>query len=36
MKYIEVKDLTFNYDKEPVLQDVNYCVSAGEFVLLTG
>jgi len=36
MKYVEVKSLTFYYDKEPVLQDINYSVSAGEFVLLTG
>ncbi|MDR0690505.1 MAG: metal ABC transporter ATP-binding protein [Streptococcaceae bacterium] len=36
MKYIDVQNLTFYYGKEPVLQDVNYSVSVGEFVLLTG
>jgi len=34
--YIEVKDLTFYYDDEPVLEGVNYHVDAGEFVILTG
>jgi zinc transport system ATP-binding protein len=34
--YIEVKDLTFYYDDEPVLAGVNYHVDAGEFVILTG
>lgn len=36
MSYIEVKGLTFKYDKEPVLDDVNMTVEAGEFVMLTG
>jgi zinc transport system ATP-binding protein len=27
--YIEVKDLTFYYDDEPVLEGVNYHVDAG-------
>jgi len=36
MKYIEVKNLTFSYDRTPVLEDVNYSVSASEFVILTG
>lgn len=36
MHYIEVKDLTFYYDDEPVLAGVNYHVDAGEFVILTG
>ncbi|MDR1521764.1 MAG: metal ABC transporter ATP-binding protein [Streptococcaceae bacterium] len=36
MKYIEVQNLTFYYGKEPILQDVSYSVSAGEFTLLTG
>ncbi|HPI99450.1 MAG TPA: metal ABC transporter ATP-binding protein [Enterococcus sp.] len=36
MHYIEVKDLTFYYDDEPVLEGVNYHVDAGEFVILTG
>ncbi|MGX7195852.1 metal ABC transporter ATP-binding protein [Enterococcus olivae] len=36
MHYIEVKNLTFYYDDEPVLEGVNYHVDAGEFVILTG
>jgi len=36
MRYIEVKDLTFYYDEEPVLEDVSYQVNDGEFVTLTG
>ena len=36
MRYIEVKDLTFYYDEEPVLMGVNYHVDEGEFVILTG
>jgi len=36
MNYIDVKHLTFYYDDEPVLQDVSYTVSPGEFVILTG
>ncbi|MDH6364251.1 zinc transport system ATP-binding protein [Enterococcus sp. PF1-24] len=36
MHYIEVKDLTFYYDEEPVLEKVSYTVDAGEFVILTG
>ena len=36
MHYIEVKNLTFYYDDEPVLQDVSYHVDPGEFVILTG
>lgn len=36
MHYIEVKDLTFYYDEEPVLEDVTYHVDNGEFVILTG
>lgn len=36
MHYIDVKDLTFYYDDEPVLQDVSYHVDPGEFVILTG
>ena len=35
-QYIEVKDLSFNYDDEPVLSEINFTVSAGEFVMLTG
>lgn len=36
MHYIEVKNLTFYYDEEPVLENVNYQVDNGEFVILTG
>lgn len=36
MRYIEVSDLTFYYDDEPVLEDISYTVDAGEFVILTG
>lgn len=36
MHYLEVKELTFYYDEEPVLEGVNYHVDAGEFVILTG
>ncbi|MHC5269337.1 metal ABC transporter ATP-binding protein [Enterococcus sp. LJL98] len=36
MRYIDVKQLTFYYDEEPVLMDVNYHVDEGEFVILTG
>lgn len=36
MSYIEVEDLSFYYDNEPVLQDVSYHVDPGEFVILTG
>lgn len=34
--YIEVNDLSFNYDDEPVLTGINFTVSPGEFVMLTG
>ena len=36
MKYIEVRDLSFYYDDEPVLENVNYSVGDNEFVTLTG
>ncbi|EOT40107.1 MULTISPECIES: metal ABC transporter ATP-binding protein [Enterococcus] len=36
MRYIDVKDLTFYYDDEPVLEDISYHVDDGEFVILTG
>lgn len=36
MRYLMVKDLTFYYDKEPVLEGVSYHIDAGEFVTLTG
>lgn len=36
MHYIEVENLTFYYDDEPVLEDVSYYVDPWEFVILTG
>ena len=36
MRYITVEDLSFYYDKEPVLEHINYYVDSGEFVTLTG
>lgn len=36
MKYIDVKELTFYYGDEPVLENVSYHVDSGEFVILTG
>ena len=32
MRYITVEDLSFYYDKEPVLEHINYSVDSGEFV----
>ncbi len=36
MEYLNVKNLTFYYEDEPVLEDVSYQINAGEFVTLTG
>lgn len=36
MHYINVKNLTFFYDEEPVLENISYHVDPGEFVTLTG
>ena len=36
MDYITVDNLSFSYDDEPVLQDINFTVQPGEFVILTG
>ncbi|MBV7391413.1 MULTISPECIES: metal ABC transporter ATP-binding protein [Enterococcus] len=36
MSYIEVENLSFYYDDEPVLENVSYHVDPGEFVILTG
>lgn len=36
MNYIEVRDLSFAYDGETVLEDIAFTVSPGEFVMLTG
>ncbi|MDN6162183.1 MAG: metal ABC transporter ATP-binding protein [Atopostipes sp.] len=35
-KYIEVEDLSFKYDADPVLSEINFTVASGEFVMLTG
>ncbi len=36
MRYITVKNLAFQYDKEPVLDKISYHLDSGEFVTLTG
>lgn len=36
MRLLTVKDLSFYYDREKVLNDVNFHVDAGEFIILTG
>lgn len=36
MRYITVEDLSFYYDKEPVLERIHYHLDSGEFVTLTG
>lgn len=36
MRYIDVKDLSFYYDDEPVLENISYYVDDKEFVTLTG
>ncbi|MGT2712744.1 metal ABC transporter ATP-binding protein [Streptococcus oriscaviae] len=36
MRYITVEDLSFYYDKEPVLEHIRYHLDSGEFVTLTG
>ena len=36
MDYIKVKNLSFVYDAEPVLENVAFRISSGEFVTLTG
>lgn len=36
MRYITVENLAFQYDAEPVLQEVSYHLDSGEFVTLTG
>lgn len=36
MRYITVEDLSFYYDKEPVLEKISYSLNSGEFVTLTG
>ncbi|HFR3539486.1 TPA: metal ABC transporter ATP-binding protein [Streptococcus suis] len=36
MRYISVEDLSFYYDKEPVLEHIHYHLDSREFVTLTG
>ncbi|HFI0232406.1 TPA: metal ABC transporter ATP-binding protein [Streptococcus suis] len=36
MRYVTVEDLSFYYDKEPVLEHIYYHLDSGEFVTLTG
>lgn len=36
MRYITVKDLSFQYDDNPVLENIHYHLDSGEFVTLTG
>ena len=36
MRYITVDNLSFYYDKEPVLEHIHYFLNSGEFVTLTG
>ena len=36
MRYLDVSDLSFYYDEEPVLEKISYHVDAGEFVILNG
>lgn len=36
MHYIEVENLSFQYEDEPVLQNIQFTVDPGEFVILTG
>lgn len=36
MQYISIKDVSFLYDKDPVLEGVSFDINNGEFVTLTG
>lgn len=36
MRYITVENLSFQYDREPVLEGISYHINSGEFVTLTG
>ena len=36
MRYITVENLSFYYDKEPVLEHIHYFLDSGELVTLTG
>ena len=35
MRYITVEGLSFQYDSEPVLDNIHYHLDSGEFVTLT-
>lgn len=35
-KLLEVKSLSFQYDKEPVLEDINFTLNSGDFFTITG
>jgi zinc transport system ATP-binding protein len=34
--YIEVKNLAFQYEEEPILENISFAVDASDFVMLTG
>ncbi len=36
MQYIEVNNLAFQYEEEPVLENISFKVNPGDFVMLTG
>ncbi|EHJ57398.1 zinc transport system ATP-binding protein AdcC [Streptococcus urinalis FB127-CNA-2] len=36
MRYISVEGLAFQYDTEPVLENITYHINSGEFVTMTG
>ncbi len=36
MKYIDIANIGFKYESEPVLENISFQVSAGEFIILTG
>lgn len=36
VRYIQVENLAFHYEDEPVLEDISFFVNSGEFVMLTG
>ena len=36
MHYLEVKNLSFSYDENPVLNHISFTVDPGEFIVLTG
>lgn len=36
MKYIKLENISFYYDKDPVLENINFSIGSGQFVTLTG